>query len=119
MEHAPFRDLVAMDYSTGVTISYRRMPVRDMGSPAGAPHDMATVLQEEAHTAAGPEIAVPPFPRDAFKLPPQGEPMGGAKQSGLGRGGIGEGFYGDGRGGGDGVGGAESRRQPPSCRGPG
>src|SRR2546428_9716691 len=99
MEHAPFRDLVAMDYSTGVTISYRRMPVRDMGSPAGAPHDMATVLQEEAHTAAGPEIAVPPFPRDAFKLPPQGEPMGGAKQSGLGRGGIGKAFYGNGRGG--------------------
>src|SRR2546426_2951066 len=114
MAPAPFRDLVAMDLLDGRHDLVSPDAVRDMGSPAGAPHDMATVLQEEAHTAAGPEIAVPPFPRDAFKLPPQGEPMGGAKQSGLGRGGIGKAFYGNGRGGADGEVAPEARRSRPS-----
>src|SRR5712691_5400616 len=96
MEHAPFRGLLPMDYATGVTISYPRMPVRDMGSPAGAPHDMATALQDGPHRSWSRDRHSS-FPRDAFKLPPQGEPMGGAKQSGLGRGGIGKAFHGNGR----------------------
>src|SRR2546422_11772193 len=114
MEHAPFHGLLAMDYSTGVTISYRRMPVRDMGSPAGAPHDMAPALQEYGSHRRWSRDRRSPFPCDAFKLPPQGEPMGGAKQSGLGRGGIRKPFHRDGRGGGDGGGRDEdcSRRHP-------
>src|SRR2546426_2901007 len=117
MEHAPFHGLLAMDYSTGVTISYRRMPVRDMGSPAGAPHDMAPALQEYGSHRRWSRDRRSPFPRDAFKLPPQGEPMGGAKQSGLGRGGIRKAFHGNGRGWGYVEGAHEARRSRTSSGG--
>src|SRR3989442_11463677 len=118
MEHAPFHGLLAMDYSTGVTISYRRMPVRDMGSPAGAPHDMAPALQEYGSHRRWSRDRRSPFPRDAFKLPPQGEPMGGAKQSGLGRGGIRKPFHGERRGGAYGGGAHENCRRPTPRGGP-
>src|SRR2546422_6508452 len=86
------------------------MPMRDVGSPAGAPHDMAPALQEYGSLRRWSRDRRSPFPRDAFKLPPQGEPMGGAKQSGLGRGGIRKPFHGNGRGGAY-VGGAHEGRR--------